>query len=78
MSGVPGRSLRCRRYRYPYPCKRRRRRTSGEVSLLRIAAIISLRFSLETMSVTAMTKKLALDLCSKPCNESHGTQLNGT
>lgn len=51
MSGVPGRSLRCRRYRYPSAKSALRTRISGFVSFPRMPAIISLRFLGETMSV---------------------------
>lgn len=50
MSGVPGRSLRCSRYRYPFAKSALRTRISGFVSFPRMPAIISLRFLGETMS----------------------------
>jgi hypothetical protein len=45
MSGLPGRSFRCKRNRYPSPCKRDRTRSSGFVFLLWTAAMLRARCS---------------------------------
>ena len=43
MSGVPGRSRLCRRYRYPRRCSRRLTASSGRVFLPRTLAMLALR-----------------------------------